>query len=260
MARANKPTIPWDPHAWMGDEVHRCSFAARGLWLELLNLMRLSPKPGFLLNQTGEPMDGPAIAYCLQADEEEVEKLTQELKAAGVPSFTDDGVMFNRRMVREEEKRRKCIEAGKRGGNPNLTGKREDPKPRRGQGTKNVLFDNTLPAPEKKPRRAPVKAETIEAIYQAYPRKVAKHAALRAIDAALKRNGTTPEKLLEATQAYAAAVSRWDPTDLQYVPHPATWFNAGRYDDDRSQWERKGSRRMPPSDGIDDVFLEGRDL
>lgn len=158
MARAKKPTIPWDPAAWMGDEVHTCSFAARGLWVELLNLMRLSPKPGYLLDKDGKAMTPEAIAEATNADDTfEVNSLIDELKKAEVPGFTDDGVMFNRRMVREEEKRRKCSEAGRRGGNPNLTGKRADPQPRRGQGTKNVLFDNTVPVPEKKAAKKPTK-------------------------------------------------------------------------------------------------------
>lgn len=163
MARANKPTIPWDPHAWMGDEVHNCSYAARGLWLELLNLMRLSPRPGYLLDINGVRYENEDIAEATNGDVFEVNNLLSELERAKVPGFTDDGLMFNRRMVREEEKRRKCIEAGKRGGNPNLTGKRADPQPRRGQGTKNVLFDNTVPAPEKKAAKKPTKKKPASA-------------------------------------------------------------------------------------------------
>lgn len=164
MSRAKKPTIPWDPAAWMGDEVHRCSFAARGLWLELLNLMRLSPKPGYLLDQSGKPMTPEAIAEATNADDVfEVNNLLSQLKRAKVPGFTEDGVMFNRRMAREEAKREKCVEAGKRGGNPNLTGQRADPQPRRGQGTRNVLFDNTVPAPAKKPAKKPTKKKAASA-------------------------------------------------------------------------------------------------
>jgi hypothetical protein len=83
-----------------------------------------------------------------------------------------------------------------------------------------------------------------EIIYQAYPLKVGKAKALVAIRKAIK-SGISPDSLLERTQAYAAAVSRWTPAQRyspegrDFVPHPASWFNAARYEDDPSTWERK---------------------
>ncbi|MCP4644495.1 MAG: hypothetical protein GY851_28890, partial [bacterium] len=71
-----------------------------------------------------------------------------------------------------------------------------------------------------------IPAETIEAIYQAYPRDVGKRAALTAIRRACKR--CEPADLLAATKAYAASpdvVARLGTADEQFVPHPATWFN-----------------------------------
>lgn len=78
---------------------------------------------------------------------------------------------------------------------------------------------------------------TAETIYAAYPRKVARREALKAITNAMAF--APPAKLLENTAAYAAAVSRWPADVQQYVPHPATWFNRGSYDDDPKTWERK---------------------
>lgn len=80
-------------------------------------------------------------------------------------------------------------------------------------------------------------ADWAERIYQAYPRKVAKQAALKAIRKALKAEG--PESLLDAVQAYAEATSRWDSDQRKFIPHPASWFNAGHYADDRADWDRK---------------------
>lgn len=68
---------------------------------------------------------------------------------------------------------------------------------------------------------------TSELVYEAYPKKVARGAALKAIAKALK---TVPfETLLARTKAYAESVSGSDP---KYIPHPATWFNQERYLDD----------------------------
>lgn len=80
-------------------------------------------------------------------------------------------------------------------------------------------------------------------IYDAYPRKVGKQDALKAIANALKlgraTGGTDAAKLLTATRAYAAAVTLWPEHERCFVPHPATWFNRGSYEDDPRTWERK---------------------
>ena len=79
-------------------------------------------------------------------------------------------------------------------------------------------------------------ASTIAAIYAAYPRKVGKDTALKAIHRALGR--ISADDLLAKTTAYAAAVATWPEFDRQFVPHPATWFNRGSYDDDPAEWTR----------------------
>lgn len=75
-------------------------------------------------------------------------------------------------------------------------------------------------------------------IYTAYPKKVGKADALKAIEKALRIR--TFEFLMEATQAYAAARTGQDP---QFTPHPASWFNAGHYDDDRTAWAQSGNQK-----------------
>lgn len=87
-----------------------------------------------------------------------------------------------------------------------------------------------------------------EAIYAAYPRKVGKMAALKAITTAISSRATDGmEKLskseaalilLEKTRAFAAAVATWPARDRPFIPHPATWFNRGSYLDDPKEWQR----------------------
>ncbi len=73
-------------------------------------------------------------------------------------------------------------------------------------------------------------------IYSEYPRKVAEPVAIKAIERALKRHD--PAMLLERTKAFAKL---WG-SDLKYCPHPTTWFNQERYNDDPSTW---GGKRKP---------------
>lgn len=66
-------------------------------------------------------------------------------------------------------------------------------------------------------------------LYGLYPRKVGKDAALKAIDKALGIKSF--DALLLAVQAFGRKISR-DETEERFIPHPATWFNQGRYDDE----------------------------
>jgi len=77
---------------------------------------------------------------------------------------------------------------------------------------------------------------TVEDIYAAYPRKVGRQQALQAIKKASKVK--TRFELLKATKAYATATATWPEADKKFIPHPATWFNRGSYDDSPSEWVR----------------------
>ena len=43
-----------------------------------------------------------------------------------------------------------------------------------------------------------------------------------------------PAFLLERTKAYAGAI-HWQ--DRQFIPHPATWSNGERFNDDPKEWD-----------------------
>jgi hypothetical protein len=75
-----------------------------------------------------------------------------------------------------------------------------------------------------KPSRSP-----LEDIYLAYPKHVAKKAAIEAIGKALKKSCRSAEWMLERVEAYATTRKG---QDEQFTPYPATWFNEGRYEDE----------------------------
>lgn len=88
---------------------------------------------------------------------------------------------------------------------------------------------------------------TAEDIYAAYPRKIGRGAAIKAIQKAAKLIGPDPRSttrfcpyavLLERTQAFAKATASWPEADRHFICHPATWFNQERYNDDPNEWER----------------------
>jgi DNA-binding transcriptional regulator YhcF (GntR family) len=75
---------------------------------------------------------------------------------------------------------------------------------------------------------------TAEEIYAAYPRKVGKANAIKAIDKALKK--TDASELIRMTELYAQCERSKSNEDRKYTPHPATWFNGERYNDDPKEW------------------------
>jgi len=80
-------------------------------------------------------------------------------------------------------------------------------------------------------------------VYDFYPRKVGKQAAVRKIAAGIGEFGL--EKVLEATKLYAKA---WEGAmDLKFCPHPATWFGQHRFNDDPATWVRNEGKKLPES-------------
>jgi hypothetical protein len=95
----------------------------------------------------------------------------------------------------------------------------------RNRGTEEQgLKDSSAP----RPKRAPKTPAGFDEFWDAYPRRTAKRAAQTAYTAALKR-GAEPAELLTATRRFAAASAH---SEARFIPHPATWLNQGRYDDE----------------------------
>lgn len=118
------PAFMFYPGDWMKDPaVRSVSSAARGLWIDCLCLMWESSRRGFLVHPSGRAVSTEQIARMTGNSVETVSEAMAELEDCGVCSRTSDGVIYSRRMERDERKRTKCSEAGKRGGgNPTFKG------------------------------------------------------------------------------------------------------------------------------------------
>lgn len=123
-----------------------------------------------------------------------------------------------------------CVMVARRCGHLSAEGRegREGSEGREGKGG----FVNLLGEEEEKAAGEERLADALE-IYGLYPRKVGKPSAVKAI---LKALGTEKkERLVNAVTEFAAAW-RGHESRIQYCPHPATWFNEERYDDDPATW------------------------
>ena len=105
---------------------------------------------------------------------------------------------------------------------------------------------SSIPEPSKKrKRKGNGHSEVALAIYEAYPKRVGRASALKAIDAAIAR-GADPEHLKRRTALYADCISRWPKDRRRFVPMPSTWFDGERYDDNEAEWEHVEERRGGP--------------
>jgi hypothetical protein len=73
-----------------------------------------------------------------------------------------------------------------------------------------------------------VAPEMFARFYAIYPRRIGKKAAEKAWAKAMK-TGADPELVIQSAQRYAASRVGQDP---KYTPHPATWLNQGRWEDE----------------------------
>lgn len=120
MSKAKRPWMKWYPADWRADPgLRMCSFAARGLWADVLALMHEAEPYGHLLVNGRQPTP-QQLASLLGGTAKEIERLIAELEAAGVPSRTDDGTLYSRRMVRDSERAETDKANGNLGGNPSL--------------------------------------------------------------------------------------------------------------------------------------------
>lgn len=118
---AKLPAIQFYTDDWLSDfAVRSVSYAARGLWADMLCLMNHSDPRGYLRTPNGKPISLGAIAAVRGGTVEEVESLSDELSNADVYSVDENGVIFSRRMVRDEELRQRNRKNGSMGGNPSL--------------------------------------------------------------------------------------------------------------------------------------------
>lgn len=122
--------LPWlrfYPADWLKDPaLSAASLAAQGAWMRLLCHMHEATPRGYLCDSNGQPFSDKQLARLVGCAPQTVRKLVKELIDLGVVSVSKDdhqtqGILYSRRMVRDDLKLQQDRENGKKGGNPNVT-------------------------------------------------------------------------------------------------------------------------------------------
>ena len=119
-----RPSFQFYPGDYMKDPALRaCGMAARGMWVDCLCIMHESPIYGHLTLDGKSPVQMVNLARMTGITLVEAEGYMDELYRNGVSTKNEAGIIFSKRMVRDEYLRNIRAQGGKLGGNPALLNK-----------------------------------------------------------------------------------------------------------------------------------------
>ena len=125
-----------------------------------------------------------------------------------------------------------CRENGKKGGRPpKASGFSETKENRKNQSgfseTQKSQGQGQGQGQGHIPPKSPSTGDAFERFWSVYPRKIGKQSAKRAFE----RVKVPLETLVTAVERQKCS-DQWTQNNGQFIPHPATWLNQGRWDDE----------------------------
>jgi len=123
-----RPSFQFYPSDWLRDTALRsCSTGARGLWIDMICFMHEGQPYGYL-KVGNKVILANNLARMVGESVSVVEDWLDELKQAGVYETTEEGVIYSRRMIRDENLRQIRALGGSKGGNPALLSNKDNNK------------------------------------------------------------------------------------------------------------------------------------
>lgn len=213
------PFFPFYVGAWQKNvQIKSCSQAAKGVLIETLCLMWECEERG-VLAASNRPILDKDWAMMVGGNMDVTLNCIAELFDRKVLERNPLGAAIYKPFVEAENKRRKTKERVRKHRSNIYV-------------TRNMKYGTEILEEEGEYEGKPI-LELAEMVYENYPRKVAKPDALRAISGAISTYGF--KFILDRTIAYSSAVKGTD----TFLPYPATWFNADRFNDDPSEWANR---------------------
>jgi len=246
--------LPWMmfyPNDWARDlEDHPAEI--EGFWIRIICKLWYAENQGRMTRTLDQ---WARILRCSKMKANEVLLYFQSEKIGDVTFSNQNVTVISRRIFRDAKLREANRLKVKRhrekvGCNQNETDLKPESNRKKSEviGQKSELIkDKGFKSISSNPEKPDLKE--CEKIYKAYPRKVGKGAALKAIQNAVKRLEVLVDKeqidnaetfLAGKVQAFASSPKG---QAGQFCPHPATWFNQERYFDDPAEWQDRGGQQ-----------------
>lgn len=267
---SGEPWMKFYPADWRSDPALRlCSRAARGTWIDMLSIMH-EAEPYGELRVNGNPLDAVGLAKLLGERADDIAADLAELESNGVFSRRKNGIIYSRRMEKDENRRRKNRENGKKGGNPTLWEQSEKDRSLKpadkaraiDSRSQKLESDSGSNEPEQRARESnpsPNLPASInpdpdfDAFWEAYPHHVGKREARQAWGEARRR--AEAATIVAGARRYAET----KPPDRQWM-NPANWLAAERWDDEPAAIATGPPRQAAKPTGRDGYFQLVRDI
>ena len=267
MSSQKYPWIKFWLKDWRADErLRQCSLAARGLWIELICLMRMADDEGYFCISKNKANRFTLLSRQVGCEASEAEAAWGELDAAGVFSWDGPDRIYSRKILRDLEISTIRAEAGAKGGRSLLKQNKSKVEPK----DKAKEKQNPSPLLLFSSKALAVVAKKIR---NAYPhrRRSSPSADEKSIRKALDRiakGGDRPDGwpdderwptqdyadwLVARVQLFAASAKGQAGT---YCPLLTTWFNQSGYSANPETWEDGGGGEPMPRRTPDDLTPE----
>ncbi len=241
-----RPAYQWYPGDFRRDTaVQACPLLVRGLWREMLDLMH-DGEPYGHLTAGGVAITEQQLARIVGESIRRICEALQMLEERQVFSRTPDGVIFSRRMVRDEEIRRRRAEGGKDSEkNPRVPRAKDGGKDGLKDGTKDthqaIHVDTLTTIPCRAANADAVRTSSeakkkrndlsgFDEFWAVYPRREAKQEALKAWKA-LAPSAEVVALMVSAIERRRGSPD-WRKEGGHYVPLPASWLRGRRWEDE----------------------------
>jgi len=265
MALRNQPYLPLYVNDFLTDEkLAMCSAESTGVYIRLMCLLHKSETYGAILlkqieKQNASTIENFACRFAKQMpfSEDVISRSLSELTAWGVLQIDGD-TLFQKRMKKDGELSDKRAFAGSLGGK---CSKSQDGEPEfclsknaskiEANSEIEIEYENEDINDTKstgkevqgenpdKPKSTPKVDERFAQFWQAYPRKVGKQDAKKAF----AKIDVDIDVLLAALEKQKGS-EQWQKDGGQFVPHPATWLNGRRWEDELTPYS--GARAQSP--------------
>lgn len=224
-----RPSFQFYPSDWLRDTALRsCSTGARGLWIDMICYMHEGNPYGHM--KVGEKVIlANNLARMVGETLDVVEGWLAELKEAGVYDLTPDGVIFSRRMIRDENLRKIRASGGKLGGNPTLKVKVK-------VNLNDENEDNQNPTPSSSSSssssidKSIVSADAdFDRFWQAWPQSQRKVAKAKCLEIWKRKKLSSSAEKIIGHVLVMKTTKQW----LEgFEPAPLTYLNQNRWEDD----------------------------
>jgi hypothetical protein len=230
------------PGDWQKDpNLRRATRSEKGLLMDLLCLMFESKERGVLATG-GVPWADEEIVYAVGGDPSATLIELTSLVRKGVLSRRNDGALFSRRLVREEEIRQVRSEAGSLGGRPTKYQKQNGVTEKSKIKANHKANTKLITEYESESEDENEIENEFESFWKEYPRKVAK-GKCRELWKRLKPCESLKNKILESVIVQRDSLA-WSREEGKFIPHPSTWLLQKRWQDEPDNFGQKPSKSL----------------